>query len=91
MFLCIGGWNSPFFGEEKGWGTKMFAQGPATDEVLVCKCLVVLLLSTKTRISFLICAQNWIDFYDLLKIRECHGIHPRFDLICVAAVDDDII
>ena len=28
-------------GEQKGWGTKMFAQGPATDEVLVCKCLVV--------------------------------------------------
>ena len=27
-------------GEQKGWGTKMFAQGPA-DEVLVCKCALL--------------------------------------------------
>ena len=73
-------------GEQKGWGTKMFAQGPA-DEVLVCKCA---LLSSFNQPGFP---------FDMRKIgltfmtfwrSECHGFHPRFDLICVA-VDDDII
>ena len=41
MFFLRWGMEFPLFWEEKGWGTKMFAQGPATDEVLVCKCLVV--------------------------------------------------